>query len=489
MFLVTNFKINYQMRNSFIPILVVLMCLFSCSEKNEPIDLINSTNQVLINQQIIKINEGRLAFEGGIDFKNAINSILKDNAEVKGEKFISRSSFVASELKLKSASTSDEVHIDDSDSLVFSDAFCSVLNKDREVQVGNVLIKVTPIGTIMIDINNSEIIKSIKFDNNFLSNCVKITNALGVHSEEDLFENTANNGVYLFDTYSLLKTNRTDQIPEIYKLKSAPIETDFNILSDGKTWAGNIISSIIGFSKGDWKRYNDRDYCVDVKFYSQNFGIYSEAGIKTKTQKQGWTGIWYKVNSDELVCGYDRLILNEKWPAKLFPSVDYIKTLTPPVFTSLNSKLSTYYDLGYSLQKIGDQVLTTRNILGIDIDITNKDVSKALWYTLQPTWKWGNSTFGSGTTQKVAVRTLKDDLINSRIETFDRSIRTTNDDKLTYIFGSDFGFVISTSFNSNSASLKGVEGLAAKFSYENGTVLYGCARRGSEWKGIKLVFD
>lgn len=347
------------------------------------------------------------------------------------------------------------------------------------------LVKITPIGTIFTDVRDTILFKNIVFDSMFLSNCVKTSNALGIFAEEGLYKNDTFKGVYLFDTYSLLKAKEDEPIAKVYVLKSLPTETDFNELTDGKTWAGKLVSNSIGFSKGDWKRFSNSKYCCDVKFYSQNFGVYSEAGIKTKTQKRGWTGIWHKVESDEIICGYDRLILNEKWPSKLFPSIDFVKKSMQATVMSGFS----FYDFGYSQQKIGDQVLTTRNILGYDINITNKDVSKALWTVLEPAWKWGNKSFGSGTNQKVAVRTLKDDLINSRIETFDKSIKTTNDDKLTYIFGNDFGFIISAGYGQNGVNLKGIEGVAAKFSYDKGTVLYGCARRGSEWRGVKLIFE
>lgn len=477
----------------FMATIAIVLTVFNGCKKDEPsidkaVDSRSKTaSHVSINQQVVEIKDGRLSFESSVEFKNAINSILNDKATVKGTAFISRSNFIESQLK--STSASDDNYIEDSDTLVCSDAFRSILNEDLEVQIGDILIKITPIGTILTNVSNKVLLKKIEFNDSFLTNCSKTNNALGIKTDEDLYQNMVYNGIYLFDTYLKLRANNTEQIPQISVLKSAPIETDFNVLSDGKTWAGNILASIFGFSKGDYKRYSNRDYCVDVKFYSQNFLVYSESGIKTKTQKQGWTGIWSKVDSDELVCGYDRLILNEKWPAKLFPSADYIKSIIPPIFTSFDGKLSSYYDLGYSLQKIGDDVLTTRNVFGIEVDITNKDVSKALWTVLQPTWTWGNKTFGSGTNQKVAVRTIKDDLLNSRIETFDRSIRTTNTDKLTYIFGSDFGFIISASYNSGGLSLKNFEGVAARFTYEKGTVLYGCARRGSEWKGIKLTFD
>jgi hypothetical protein len=463
----------------------MLFSLISCSKEIDNKE-ITKDEFISINNQNVSVIEGRLAFKDGIEFKSTINSILKNGMNIEGTNFQSRINYTEPLEKLKSGTVSEEEHIDDEDTLVFSDAFCSVLNTEHEVQVGDIVIKITPIGTILVKESNSEILNNINFNDELLKYCSKVTSAFNITSQEDLYEVTNYKGVYLFDTYHKLNQKLAEQSPKAYLLKSAPAETDFNVLSDGKTWAGNLITSIIGFSKGDWKRFSDSKYCVDVKFYSQNFGVYAEAGIKTKTQKKGWTGIWHKVECDEIVCGYDRLVLKEKWPSKLFPSIEDMMKNTTLNSANLMGKLYNYRDLGKTQQEIGNEVLATHNIFGYDIDITNKDISRALWNVLEPAWQWGNKHYGSGTNQKTAVRNVTD-LSTSIFETFDRSKRSTNDDKLTYIFGSDFGFLITVTNSGN--YFKSLEGLAAKFSYEKGTVLYGCARRGSEWKGIKLVFD
>ena len=467
----------------------LLLIGYSCTKDYQPNEKDNSVSFASIDGQKVSLHDGRLCFESRIDFQNAVNSIIKKKADVIGDQFVSRRKFLESSIQLKSTNTSGEKHIDDSDTLVYSDAFCAILNENREVEIGNIFVKVTPIGTILVNAENSKEIAQISFNDNFLSKCTKVGSAFGIASESDLYESSEFKGVYLFDTYSLLKKNKETNNIKVFAIASSPVESDFNVLSDGKTWAGNLISSIIGFSKSDYKRFSDRDYCVDVKFYSQNFFVYSEAGIKTKTQKQGWTGIWNKVDSDELISGYDRLILTEKWPAKLFPSITNVTTNFPKSETVINGMSKTYYDFKYTQQKLAKEVLTTRNILGIDIDITNKDVSRALWHILEPAWKWGNSSFGSGSNQKVALRVLEENLQTSKLETFDRSIRESNTDKLTYILDSDFGVIISLPGSSSVNWLNVVDGVAAKFHYSPGTILYGCARRGTEWRGLKLVFD
>lgn len=466
-----------------------LLIGYSCSKDYQVNEKGTSASFASIDGQKVGLYDGRLCFNSKIEFQNAVNSIVNKKVDVIGDQFISRRQFLESAIQLKGANLSGEEHLDDSDTLVYSDAFCSILNENREVQIGNIFVKITPIGTILLNAESSKVIAQITFDDNFLSKCMKVNSAFGIISESDLYESSEFKGVYLFDTYSLLKKNKETNSIKVFAMTSSPVESDFDIMSDGKTWAGNLISSIIGFSKSDYKRFSDRDYCVDVKFYSQNFFVYSEAGIKTKTQKQGWTGIWSKVDSDELISGYDRLILTEKWPSKLFPSITNVTANFPKSETFINGMSKTYYDFKYTQQKLAKEVLTTRNILGIDIDITNKDVSRALWNILEPAWKWGNSSFGSGTTQKVALRVLEENLQTSKLETFDRSIRESNTDKLTYILDSDFGFIISLPGSSSINWLNVVDGVAAKFHYSPGTVLYGCARRGNEWRGLKLVFD
>ena len=183
---------------------LTLLCFISCSNDHETGDDIISTNYVSINQQIVEIENGRLSFGNSNEFRNAINSILNERAEVDGDKFKSRTRSIDFELELKSASISDDEYITDSDSLVCSDAFCAVLNEKHEVQIGGVLVKITPIGTIFTDVRDTILLKNIVFDSMFLSNCVKTSNALGIFAEEGLYKNETFKGVYLFDTYSLL---------------------------------------------------------------------------------------------------------------------------------------------------------------------------------------------------------------------------------------------------------------------------------------------
>lgn len=157
-------------------------------------------------------------------------------------------------------------------------------------------------------------------------------------------------------------------------------------------------------------------------------------------------------------------------------------------------KYNRFYDLKYSLQNIGGQLFKTFNVAGVELDVTNKDVSRALWTVLEPAWTWGKSNLTSNG-ESVAIRTMAMDFFSSTFETFDRSERYTNTDKVTYILGREWGFVIGTpgapTIPSGTLLQWGGIGLgmtASSLNYEKGTVLYGCARRGTEWKGFKLEF-
>ncbi|MGQ1890143.1 hypothetical protein ACT29H_06845 [Thermophagus sp. OGC60D27] len=71
-------------------------------------------------------------------------------------------------------------------------------------------------------------------------------------------------------------------------------------------------------------------------------------------------------------------------------------------------------------------------------------------------------------------------------------ISSRNDDKVTYIFKKDLGGIAEYStpvsnpvFAISNFKLKGT---AAKYTYENGTKLYGAARKGKEWRAVRFEF-
>ena len=95
-----------------------------------------------------------------------------------------------------------------------------------------------------------------------------------------------------------------------------PSESDWIDTDDGRTFVGKTWDDIWGFSKSVRNNF-DSNHRVDVKFYAEKFPFYSEMGIKTKTQKKGWTGIWTKENCDELINGWEILNIKEKWPSDI----------------------------------------------------------------------------------------------------------------------------------------------------------------------------
>ncbi len=229
-----------------------------------------------------------LVFENGVDFQKAMTSIQDNKLTIESRLFKSRVCALNEQnAKLKSGVIDENEYVTDEDSLVPSDALCNILNEKYELQIGDVVFKITPYGTVFTSSINSFLLENLILDEKLIGNCTKIATALGIFDDKNMYSLNSVDGVYLFDTFKFIsgQNNQPEILVSSLKSTSNPTDADFIVFNDNKTWVGQGVSSIIGFSKGDWRRFNDRKYCVDVKFYSLDFGFYSEAGIKTKVQK------------------------------------------------------------------------------------------------------------------------------------------------------------------------------------------------------------
>lgn len=455
--------------------------------------------QIISDDPVSSINSSRISFNTQADFDQAIDQLRDGKTLDFPSGFISLASSKEAELsesQLKSGDTEFE-----EDTLVVSDYFRSLLNAEREIEVGGIIYKVTEHATFFTEKSNYQALLDYLSNPFDPADCKNIDDSELKSSstlQSNRYQSVTNPEIKMVDTYRLIKpdllepdpgyggsgstgssTSTSSSIPE-------PKDSDFKVTSFMGTWAGKLWDSIWGFSKSI-RHYWDSKYRMDAKFYSQDFGVYSEAGVKTKTQYKGWTGLWRKKDVNEIRSGYEVLILEEKWPSSVMPPT--FSPVTTNYLPKTDVGHGSYYVVGNGETKFKNETRFTVDILGFDLDVTQKDINRALYNSLK-----AGGHFLNKDKNKVAVRVLDPwaDLRKTTIFCYNKEKKGLNTDKVTYIFASDFGGIIGYKYNTGDEQFNFnkivAKGGAPKLTYKDGTVLYGVARKGSVWKGVRFEF-
>jgi len=163
-----------------------------------------------------------------------------------------------------------------------------------------------------------------------------------------------------------------------------------------------------------------------------------------------------------------------------------------PVFSFENQFAK---DLAYNQSILLKKDWKTFNILGLDLDFSQKDKIGALWNTLtiagKATVKYLNSEFRNPTNKLEAIRVVPkvSDLAITRISLAPYKNSVFNTDKYTIIIAQNGGGEIGVKFNSGSGfGFNGYKELNARYSFLKNSILYGAARKGSTWRGVKITF-
>ena len=100
-------------------------------------------------------------------------------------------------LKLKSSETEDDV----SDSLVYSDLLCELLNDRYEIAIGNVFFKISEQGTFFTSLENYQWLRELDIENIDITNSELTTYALGYSYSQGMYKIKNYNALYFFDTF------------------------------------------------------------------------------------------------------------------------------------------------------------------------------------------------------------------------------------------------------------------------------------------------
>ncbi len=447
---------------------MILLFFFSCENPQieEPLKDSQETGIATFNNM--------LSFEDQSQFDNTINGQNVNLNSVSG--------FAPLSGNLKNTSDSEF-----EDTLVVSERFSKLLNVNREIKVGNTVYRITPNGTFFADAENYDLLVEVATEEFNPDDYIGQNNISGLKiAAPQHYLRRDDDRIGVYDTYGAIGGGGSSSS------SSTPVleEEDFKVTSFQGTFVGKLWDSIWGFSRSI-RNYYDSKYRMDAKFYSLDFGVYSEAGIKTKTQKKGWTGIWNKTDVDEIRCGFEVLILKEEWPTDLIPPIE-----DPMQRQHLPNSLGSVSPLMESLTEFeSGESLWTFNFWGHNI--SDKDLAPAAIAALKlgvekANEKWDLEPDAKHDGYAVRMIQFNKDRRTSYIIARNMELTSKNTDKLTYIFKRELGGIVvfnttisDPTFSPSDFSLKDA---TPTYTYEKGTKLYGAARKGNEWRAVRFEF-
>lgn len=276
----------------------------------------------------------------------------------------------------------------------------------------------------------------------------------------------------------------------------------------------NWFQNIFGKSYYCTNYYNSRNR-IKTEFWDQKCLIYASAGIQTKTQKKRFW-IWWAADSDEIHLGINKIYLKYKRPEPeinsfshpqlfsnfgkapiyMYSTKFYVKPNASNTFvnTSLNVTKNRIPFLDFDDDDILNIYIPRVPILGdININLTTGNTIytesniKAL-YTAGA--KFLQSNISNNSNKKFVVTYQKSD---SEIEViyFADRFKATNTNKIKHKFYSDLSFKIGYTklLDGNGGSSFSVGPSSAPFrDYTHYELdFYGMARKGSTWKGNRMI--
>lgn len=302
-------------------------------------------------------------------------------------------------------------------------------------------------------------------------------------------------------------------------------------ICDGNA-SGNWVQNIFGKSYV-CRSYFDSKHRIKTEFWDQSWGVYKSVGILTKTQRKRF-GIWWASKSDEIHLGINHIMLRYNFPQpqissyshpNLFPLNSYKNPIYMwdgnfKVLTSTSSLGNTFVNTQLNLPNNALPFFDFKNeqILNIyipklfkkgkyNLNLTSSDITSQS--NIKALYKMGidflKSNFNSGNRKTFAV-TYQKDYNNIEVIYFDERYSERNENYLKKRLYSDVGFLIGWAWNDNPKPIKSPDGTllgtdysgTGKFNVEVADDyfrdythyeldFYGMARRGSTWKGNRMI--
>lgn len=458
---------------------------------NEPLEKSSTTNFMGY-----PIEKGRLKVETPKDLEFIENSLksFKTKQIINSTSFKSLEQNNISENLTKSGGQEQYYN----DTLVPDTIFAKMLNWEREIQVGEMIYKITPAGTYFCaEEKYDELINYIDKTKNQNSETSKSNLRKSVR--EPGLRRISDN-IYLYDTfkeriddggtfsYSGGSTSTTKE-PDLLKFKTCKY--------DAKTLLGKFWQSKFGRNKWETVRFGSKRK-VQVKVYNYNYVIKQAFGVSVRFRKKNWVG-WSGTRCEEMRLGFEGIIYQDDYTGKPY----YTKGLPSEKqqrWTDFKGNISEWP----RLENVG--VKYNKNGNHNDLCISYYDDSPKLdSYTLKEALKRGrdralkalrnsgghfnyNAGYGNA---PVGIRL--DENFKQTFYVGEITHKFKNRKRIDIELASKFEGSISISNKlSNYIGFWGIKGwdknikLGTSYNIEKVSI-YGCARYKNEWKGVKIM--
>ena len=476
----------------------------------------NESNQNEFNEVIDNLQESGFM---------PLNPIFKDGDSKSIESFVKRklqrikngigkSSALSKSSAVDTTDVESTVDIDLEDDVIHDPAFASLLNEDREIVIGNVFYKYTDFGLFYCETSKKEILMKYLYN---LSDNDKVA-LVGVDrmdlSSCDAFpevKKQINDGVSYFlpeikSTCDIIDTppisngksgfaSKNSQVSDIPLLDIT--KQNFPIIAIKKT---GFFEKIFGETQ-DNVTYLSDGRRVKVKFWNQNYLLFSSIGCKIKTQKRVkkvFVSYWEKTYVEKLEMGVNYLTYDYNFnvPAYNLAQYNYETTFFEYNGTKYNSSGKVINKIPTGLGTFNFDLSSAQTGLKIFIlgyEVTNKNVNQILDISLKNMVNGIDNYFErEDLREKMKNGDVKFDIISakpfSNKVTFAVSkLRWTKNNENNYSHYFDFNFLLKwkSSYDDPEDYLKGLVG-AKK--YSNVKIdFYGAAYSNGEWSGSRLV--
>ena len=399
---------------------------------------------------------------------------------------------------IKMKSSGEE--IDDDDELIGDEIFASVLNENREIQVGDSIYKYTEQGLFFChidDVDELELyLESLNQKNGFkyvpIDPCDMEPQELGVQPMNAYVKRYipepdcggggfggGSGGGSGGGTGSGSSSNYGDTF-----INNLPV-------CERKTGLWNILGTV----KYCIDKWDDR-HRVKTKYWKQKYLIFGTSiGVSVKHQKRT-LGIFWTTKTDEIRLGLKQVYFEYEFAV---PNYQYTpKTLYYYQGKAYNSQFEAISSLSISpqLPKLPFQddwnivtIMYNLPLFGLQKeDITTTRLNKLFWDNA-----WGGATYllnklGKGKPKKVTMLAYtKNKVVINHVN---KENVEYNDGKINHIFDWNAEIKFTWSTNADGSWKWNMPSFKSLYDYKKVRIdIYGVARQGSVWKGSRLVWD
>ncbi|NCT09114.1 MAG: hypothetical protein GW772_03415 [Flavobacteriia bacterium] len=421
-----------------------------------------------------------------------------------------------------------------SDSLKIADAvFGAFINEEGQIIVNDSLFKYTNRGLYFGKLSDSLKIREVAFRKNSSAKSQKTIESDCYIRETEGGITEIENGVHQFvriadetgctgsgtgggSTYN--SNNGYKAITDIYNAKNSELGLN-TLIQDLRIETSpddNWFQNIWGTYRYSHEYFSDDDYRFELDFWDQTWLIYRSVGIEAETHKDGWFW-WNNINSDEIVLGINKVHLIYDIPS---PDISFFVNYTNNVLNQ-NTKQPLYIHNNSFFIKNNNSVYEPINIkvlnnnripffefrddailniyigsvlgLNLNLDITYNVLSDSNIKTL---YKLGADYLKSKySSRKDFIVTIQKNPNEVDLLYFDEFQRVYNTDEVERIFFSEWDWQIGLKFADTGSAWKStytpinLNGFNTLGDYKSKNIdIYGLARRGEEWRGLRLKF-